>query len=70
MSESHVLFALKEKRARIAGELVTASLRVVALKTDLASIDSCLKIFDRNFDPETIPAKTTRKPTGWLPKGA
>jgi hypothetical protein len=70
MAESHVLHALKEKRARIAGELVSASIRVVALKTDLASIDACLKIFDRNIDPETIPAKTTRKPTGWLPKGA
>jgi hypothetical protein len=43
---------------------------VVALKTDLASIDACLRIFDKNIDPETIPAKATRKPTGWLPKGA
>jgi DNA-binding CsgD family transcriptional regulator len=70
MAESHVLHSLKEKRARIAGELVEASLRVLALKTDLASIDACLKIFDRNIDPETIPAKKTRTPSGWLPKGA
>jgi len=70
MPDSHVLHALKEKRARIAGELVEANLRVVALKTDLASIDACLKIFDKNIEPWTIPAKSTRKPTGWLPKGA
>jgi len=70
MAESHVLSALKEKRARLAGELQAAQLRVIALKVDLGSVDNCLKIFDRNIDPEAIPAKTTRKPTGWLPKGA
>jgi hypothetical protein len=70
MPDTHVLHALKEKRARIAGELVEANLRVVALKTDLASIDACRKIFDKNIDPETIPPKKTRTVSGWLPKGA
>jgi len=70
MAESHVLSALKEKRARLAGELHAAQLRVIALKVDLGSVDNCLKIFDQNIEPWTIPAKSTRKPTGWLPKGA
>ena len=70
MADSHVLSALKEKRARLAGELQAAQLRVIALKVDLGSVDNCLKIFDKNIEPWTIPAKSTRKPTGWLPKGA
>src|ERR1700685_1560176 len=70
MADSHVLSALKEKRARLAGELQAAQLRVIALKVDLGSVDNCLKIFDKNIEPWTIPSKSTRKPTGWLPKGA
>jgi hypothetical protein len=71
ISLSHVLSALKEKRARLAGELCRAHLRVIAIKTDLASVDACLRIFGLEVDPKTIPAKTTlaKTPTG-LPKGA
>lgn len=69
--EPHVITALKEKRARLAGELVTAQVRVMALKTDLASVDKVLKLFDINLDPNDIKPKITvpRDPT-WLPKGA
>jgi hypothetical protein len=69
--EPHVLSALKEKRARVAGELEHAKLRVVALTTDLANIDGCLRVFHSDIDPEAIPAKFTpgKSPAG-LPKGA
>jgi hypothetical protein len=71
MAEAHVLSALKEKRARLAGELHAAKLRVMALQTDLGSVDNCLRIFDANLDPNDIEAKVTvpRDPA-WLPKGA
>jgi hypothetical protein len=69
--DPHVLTALKEKRARLAGELKSAELRVVALQTDLASVDACLRIFGLDYDPETIPAKVTfGRAHPWLPKGA
>lgn len=66
--DPHVLAALKEKRARLAGELKAAEVRVVAIKTDLASVDACLRIFGLDYDPETIPAKVTfGKAHPWLP---
>jgi hypothetical protein len=71
MREPHVLSALKEKRARLAGELKAAELRVVALRTDLSSVDACLRIFGSDIDPEAILPKVTfgKTPAG-LPKGA
>ncbi|MGC8536882.1 MAG: hypothetical protein ACP5QR_15345 [Rhizomicrobium sp.] len=69
MAESHVLSALKDKRARLAGELVRASLRVIALKADLAAVDRCLKLFGLEVDPKEIEPKVTFGKSG-LPKGA
>jgi hypothetical protein len=71
MAETHVLSALKEKRARLAGELEAAQWRVIALRSDLASVDQCIKIFGKDIDPKTIAAKVTneKSPAG-LPKGA
>lgn len=70
MADSHVLAALKEKRARLAGELKSAQLRVMALRVDLGSVDNCLRIFGCEIDPETIEAKPTfgKNPAG-LRKG-
>ncbi|HEX3667170.1 MAG TPA: hypothetical protein VHU23_18250 [Rhizomicrobium sp.] len=71
MIESAVLTALKDKRARLAYDLKEAELRVVALRTDLASVDNCLRIFGSDIDPETIRAKITQgKSPANLPKGA
>lgn len=59
MVESHVVSALKEKRARLAGELQAAQWRVIALRTELGSVDHCLKLFAKEIEPEAIPAKVT-----------
>ncbi len=69
--DPHVLAALKEKRARLAGELKAAQLRVCALRVDLGAVDQCLRIFGLEVDPETIDARVTfgKSPAG-LPKGA
>ena len=69
MADSHVISALKEKRARLAGELQTAKLRVMALQLELGSVDNCLIIFRSDVDPASIPAKVTLSPSQ-LPKGA
>ena len=57
--DPHVVTALIEKRARVAGELQAAQYRVMRLRGDLAAIDSCLRMFKEGFDPTTIPAKVT-----------
>ncbi len=70
MAEVHVLSALKEKRARLAGELKAAQLRVMALRVDLGSVDNCLHVFGSEIDPATIPAKVTNGKSGLgFPKG-
>jgi hypothetical protein len=71
MTDTHVVSALKEKRGRLAGELKSAQWRVIALRTDLASVDDCLRMFSREVDPDAIAAKVTlgKNPAG-LPKGA
>ncbi len=68
MAESHVVSALREKRARLAGDLKAAQFRVIALRIDLGCVDRCLEIF--GSDPTTIEAKVTNKksPAG-IPKG-
>jgi hypothetical protein len=71
MADSHVIAALKEKRARLAAELKSSQLRVCALRVDLGSVDNCLRIFGLEIDPNTIEPKVTfgKSPAG-LPKGA
>lgn len=71
MAETHVVHALKDKRARLAEELDKAKLRVMRLQADLAAVDACLKMFKPGCDPEAIQAKVTfgKNPAG-VPKGA
>ena len=70
MRDPHVLAALKEKRARLAGDLVMAQMRVIAIKADLVHVDGALKIFRSDVDPKTIEPKITpgKSPAG-LRKG-
>ena len=71
MAETHVVHALKEKRARIAGELHKAQWQVIRLKSDLAAVDQCLKIFKPGCDPNSIQPKiTTGKNPADVPKGS
>lgn len=70
MAEMHVIFALKEKRARLAGELQAAQVRVTLLKCDIAAVDSCLRMFGAEVDPETIVPKRTFGKNIGVPKGA
>ncbi len=59
MVEKHVVSGLIEKRARVAGELSAAQIHVMRLKSDLAAIDCCLRMFKADFDPTTIAPKIT-----------
>lgn len=70
MAETHVVFALIERRARVAGELRRMQLRVMALRADLSAIDSCVRMFKENYDPATVAPKVTlEKNPAVLPKG-
>jgi hypothetical protein len=70
MPEKHVVSALVERRARVAGDLKQAELCVEALKADIAAIDACILMFKADYKIESIPTKiTTGKNPAVLPKG-
>lgn len=70
MAETHVVSALVERRARVAGELRKMQFRVMALRADLSAIDACLRMFKADYQPLEIESKPTleKNPAG-LPKG-
>ena len=72
MAEKHVVSALMERRARLAGELRSKQAEVLHLKRALASLDDlCIGMFKADYRPESIVPKVTfgKNPAG-LPKGA
>lgn len=66
--DPHVISALKEKLARLKGELNTVHLRMMALRVEIGSVETCLRLFKPEVDPASIPAKATFAPSQ-LPKG-
>ncbi len=61
MAESHVISALKRKRARIAGELAQSEKRCEAMRLHLVSLDHSLRLFGYDGDPADIkPVKARR----------
>jgi hypothetical protein len=70
MVEKHVISALVERRARIDGELKKKQLEVMRLKSELATLDSCILMFKADYKVESIKPKVTfgKNPAG-VPKG-
>jgi hypothetical protein len=70
MIGKHVISGLSEKRARIAGELSEAQIVVMRLRSDLAAIDCCIRMFKADFNPATVVPKVARgKSPAGLAKG-
>src|ERR1700733_9177166 len=61
MAEPHVISALRKKRAELAGEVVTAQLRLGKLRDDLDAVDRTLRVFDPRQHPEKIRPIVKRK---------
>jgi hypothetical protein len=61
MSTTHVVSALRAKRAEVSGDLLAAQKRLEAIRDDLEAIDRTLRIFDPNQSPESIRPVVKRK---------
>src|SRR5205085_5326047 len=71
MAEKHVVYALMERRARLAGELRARQAEVLRMKRELESIDLCIRLFKADYQPSLIPAKVTLSENpARLPKGS
>src|SRR5271165_5868559 len=61
MAESHVVSALANKRAEIAGLIARARQQIGQCQADLAHLDATIRLFAPAMEPETILAKTIRQ---------
>jgi hypothetical protein len=56
MGNTFVLSGLREKRARLAGELDQAQRAITKQREALATLDAVIRMFDATSKPELIPA--------------
>ena len=57
MAESHVVSALANKRAEIAGMIARAQQQLGQFRADLVHLDATIRLFAPAMEPETIPPK-------------
>jgi len=69
MSETHVVSALRNKRAEVAGHIHDLEKKVRVWRARLAHIDETLRIFSPETDPEAIPAKRTYRRARYFSRG-
>lgn len=69
MAESHVVSALVNKRAEIAGLIRQAEQQLGQFRADLMHLDATLRLFAPGLEPKTIPAKAIRRSDGWFELG-
>jgi hypothetical protein len=53
--------ALKEKRAQIAGRVISLKKQIARHKTELASLDATIALFDPSYRVGSIKSKNARK---------
>ena len=64
------MFALKRKRAEIAGKIADFEVQLEGLRADLLHVDHTLRLFDPEIEPHRIPPKRPKIPsTGYFGRG-
>jgi|SRR5665213_352997 len=69
MIETHVVSALRAKRAEISGYIHDLEKKVRTWRARLAHIDASIKIFSPETDPDAIPMRRTYRRSGYFRKG-
>jgi hypothetical protein len=69
MAETHVISALRAKRAEVSGYIHDLEKKVKVWRARLAHIDATIKIFSPETDPEAIPLRRTYRRSGYFRKG-
>jgi hypothetical protein len=69
MSELHVIGALRNKRAELAGVLRQLEQQLVQQRADLAHVDATMRLFDPDIRPKDIRPKQPRERTAWFRQG-
>jgi hypothetical protein len=66
MAETHVISALRGKRAELAGVLAQLELQIAGHRAGLAHLDATILLFDPEADPAGIKPKVTRQRNTWF----
>ncbi len=56
MANTYAMYALRSKRARLAGELEQTERRAASQREALATIDAVIRMFEPTGNPDLIPA--------------
>jgi hypothetical protein len=69
MAETHVIGALRNKRAELAGMLRQLEQQLVQQRANLAHIDATMRLFDPDIRPNDIRLKQPRARNAWFRQG-
>jgi hypothetical protein len=69
MAELHVVSALRNKRAELAGMVGQLEQQLARQRTNLAHLDATMRLFDPDIRPQEIRAKQQRARSAWFRKG-
>ena len=69
MAELHVIGALRNKRAELAGVLRQLEQQLVRQRADLAHVDATMRLFDPDIQPNDIRPKQPRARNAWFRPG-
>src|SRR5271165_6188267 len=69
MAEPHVIVALRNKRAELAGTLRQLEQQLARERTNLAHLDATMRLFDPNIRPKDIRPRQRRTHNAWFRQG-
>jgi hypothetical protein len=69
MAELHVVSALRNKRAELAGVVGQLEQQLTRQRTNLAHLDATMRLFDPEIRPQEIRAKRQRARSAWFRQG-
>jgi hypothetical protein len=69
MAEPHVIGALRNKRAKLAGMLRQLEQQLVQQRANLAHLDAIMRLFDPDIRPKDIRTKQPRERNAWFRPG-
>jgi hypothetical protein len=69
MSETHVVSALRSKRAEISGHIHDLEKRAKSWRARFAHIDAAIKIFSPETDTDAIPMRRSYRRSRYFPRG-
>jgi hypothetical protein len=69
MAQSHVIYALKGKYARLLGEAIVHEREAVRLRSLLVNIEVSIALFDKRIAAQSIKPMRPHKPSRWGKRG-